>query len=86
MNTYHKIQTIFKRDIENKDKITETEFSLPEFEYLKDNIWVFTEKVDGTNIRIMWDGKEVVFGSKKTDNTQIPATLFKKLQEIFNKN
>ena len=66
----------------NKGKIMEDTFSEPEFEYLKDNIWVFTEKVDGTNIRTMWNGKDVIFGGK-TDNAQIPTFLFQKLQEIF---
>ena len=52
MKEYHKIQTIFKRDPENKFKtLIYGEFSLPEFEYLKNNTWIFTEKVDGTNIR-----------------------------------
>lgn len=82
MKKYHKIQTIFKRDMENKGKIIEGEFSLPEIEYLKDNDWVFTEKVDGTNIRIMWNGENVVFGGK-TDNAQIPIFLLYKLQELF---
>lgn len=84
MKKYHKIQTIFKRDMSNKGKITD-EFALPEFEYLKDNQWVFTEKVDGTNIRVMWDGKNVVFGGK-TDNAQIPVFLLYKLQELFEGN
>ena len=53
MKEYHKIQSVFKRDIAN-GKIIEGKYSLPEFEYLKDNQWVFTEKVDGTNIRIIW--------------------------------
>jgi ATP-dependent RNA circularization protein (DNA/RNA ligase family) len=78
---YHKIQTVFKRD-ERTHKIIETEFSLPEFEYLKDNEWIFTEKVDGTNTRIMWNGENVVFGGK-TDNAQIPVFLLYKLQELF---
>lgn len=82
MRKYHKIQTIFKRDIENKGKIIEGEFSLPEIEYLKDAKWVFTEKVDGTNIRIIWNGENVVFGGR-TDNAQIPVFLFYKLQELF---
>ena len=81
MEQYHKIQTIFKRDMSNKGKITD-EFSMPEFEYLKDNQWVFTEKVDGTNIRVMWNGKDVVFGGK-TDNAQMPTFLLYKLQELF---
>ena len=29
------------------------EWTTPELKYLKDNQWVFTEKIDGTNIRIM---------------------------------
>lgn len=57
-------------------------FDRAEFELLKDVEWTFTEKVDGTNIRIMWDGNKVVFGGK-TDNAQIPAKLFKKLTDLF---
>lgn len=84
MKQYHKIQTIFKRDMANKGKITD-EFSMSELEYLKNNQWVFTEKVDGTNIRVMWNGKDVVFGGK-TDNAQIPVFLLYKLQELFEGN
>lgn len=83
MKEYHKIQTVFKRDPDNNHKtLLEGDYSLPEFEYLQNNIWVFTEKVDGTNIRVMYDGKEIAFGGK-TDNAQIPAFLVKKLQESF---
>ncbi len=83
MREYHKIQTVFKRNPETKFKtLLEGEYSLPELEYLKDNIWVFTEKVDGTNIRIMYDGKTIVFGGK-TDNAQIPSFLITALQEMF---
>jgi ATP-dependent RNA circularization protein (DNA/RNA ligase family) len=82
MNQYHKIQTIFKRDMTNNGKIIEDDYSLPEFEYLKDNKWVFTEKVDGTNVRVMWNGEGVVFGGK-TDEAQMPVFLLYKLQELF---
>jgi ATP-dependent RNA circularization protein (DNA/RNA ligase family) len=78
---YHKIQTCFKRDEKTKH-IIENDWTLPEFEFLKDNIWVFTEKVDGTNIRIMWNGDSVTFGGK-TDNAQMPVFLLYKLQELF---
>jgi hypothetical protein len=81
MNQYHKINTIFKRDEKTKH-IIEGDYSLPEFEYLKDNKWVFTEKVDGTNIRVMWNGESVVFGGK-TDDAQMPVFLLYKLQELF---
>jgi len=82
MKKYHKIQTIFKRDMTNRGKIIETEYSMPEFDYLKNNQWVFTEKVDGTNIRVVWNGDKVIFGGK-TDNAQIPVFLLYKLQELF---
>ena len=81
MKQYHKINTIFKRDEKTKH-IIEGQYSLPEFEYLKDNRWVFTEKVDGTNIRVMWNGESVVFGGK-TDDAQMPVFLLYKLQELF---
>src|SRR3990167_6020153 len=81
MKEYHKIQTVFKRDEKTKQIIV-GDYSLPDFEYLKDNEWVFTEKVDGTNIRVMWNGSSVVFGGK-TDNAQIPIKLLYALQELF---
>lgn len=83
MEEYHKIQTVFKRDPGNKHKtLLEWDFSIPEFDYLKDNMWVFTEKVDGTNIRVMYDGNEIVFGGK-SDSAQIPATLVRRLNKMF---
>ena len=83
MEAYHKIQTVFERDPGTKFKtLLDGEFSLAEFEYLAKNEWVFTEKVDGTNIRVMWDGATVVFGGK-TDSAQIPAFLVAKLNERF---
>lgn len=86
MSQYHKIQTVFKRDPDNKFKtLLIGEYSLPEFEYLKHNKWVFTEKVNGTNIRIMFDGgtdSPILFGGK-SDNSQIPALLVAMLNEKF---
>jgi len=83
MKEYIKIQTVFKRDpLTNHKTLLEGDYSLPEFDYLKNNTWVFTEKVDGMNIRVMWDSKEIAFGGK-TDNAQIPAFLVKKLQDKF---
>ena len=79
MIKYHKIQTIYKRDSETRFKtLLEGQYSLPEFEYLRDNIWVFTEKVDGTNIRIMYDGVTLWFGGK-TDSAQIQSELANRL-------
>ena len=80
MREYHKINTIFKRD--QQGKLLIGQYSMPELEYLADNVWQFTEKIDGTNIRIMWDGQRVTYGGK-TDNAQIPAFLVTRLQELF---
>lgn len=81
MKEYHKIQTVFKRD-ENTHKIIVGSYSTPAFEYLTDNEWVFTEKVDGTNIRVNWDGGKVTFRGR-TDNAQTPVPLLEKLSELF---
>lgn len=85
MKTYHKIQTVFNRDPETKFKtLLEGQYSLPEFDFLSSNNWVFTEKVDGTNIRIMFanDGDGIEFRGK-TDRAQLPTPLVKRLQERF---
>ncbi len=85
MNEYHKIQTVFKRDPMTKFKtLLEGEYSMPEFEYLQNNEWMFTEKVDGTNIRVMYNGiGQIKFGGK-SDNAQIPSHLINELNELFN--
>ncbi len=83
MKEYPKIQSIFKRDPNNNFKtFIMGDYSIPEFEYLKDNEWIFTEKVDGTNIRVLFECGEITFKGK-TDNADIPPFLLKKLKEIF---
>lgn len=82
MKEYHKIETLFIRDMEGSKKLIEGQFRDPLVEYLKDNTWIFTEKVDGTNIRVHWTGHEVIFGGR-TDAAQIPTTLMYALQKKF---
>lgn len=81
MKEYHKIETLFKRDPKTK-KLIVGEYTNETVEYLKDNVWQFTEKVDGTNIRVYWDGHKVTFGGR-TDNAMIPAHLINKLNDLF---
>lgn len=69
---YPKIQTAFKRD--DRGRIISGAWTLPEFEYLRELPWRWTEKVDGTNIRLHWDGVRVTLGGR-TDNAQVPARL-----------
>lgn len=82
MKTYHKIKTLWKRESQKPCNMIVGEYALPEFELLKDIDWVATEKVDGTNVRIMWDRNKVKFGGK-TDNAQMPIYLIDKLNELF---
>jgi len=78
---YPKIMSIYKRHPGTKEFII-GEYSTPEIKYLKDNKWVFTEKVDGTNIRIKWDGKEAIYAGR-SDNAQLYVSLIHKLDELF---
>lgn len=82
MSEYHKINTMFKRNMEGNKKIIEGEWAEQATEFLKNNDWTFTEKVDGTNIRVTWDGKDVIFGGK-TDSAQIPNGVINCLNELF---
>ena len=82
---YHKIECPFERDVEGSKKIVWNRWRNPTVEYLKDNKWVFTEKVDGTNIRIYWDGHDITFAGR-TDRAQIPAMLNQYLIDTFQTN
>ena len=82
MRKYEKIETVFNRDVLGTKKLIYGYFRDKTVEFLKDNKWIWTEKVDGTNIRIYWDGHTVAFGGR-TDNAAIPAELANKLNELF---
>lgn len=84
MKEYHKISNIFERDTETK-KLIEGKYTDPSVEYLKDNLWELSEKIDGTNIRIEWDGHKVKFAGR-TDKSQIPVELANRLFELFGGN
>lgn len=81
LNEYHKIETLFERDEKTK-KLIEGKYRNATVEYLKNNKWQFTEKIDGTNIRVYWDGHKVSFHGR-TDKAQIPADLVNRLNELF---
>jgi len=86
MHKYHKIQTVYKRDPGDKvGPVIDGQFSLPEFEYLQYNKWIFTEKVDGTNIRIKINENSEGSLSGKTDKAEIPYPLRDYLHDTFTK-
>lgn len=83
VSEYHKIQSIFKRDMSSRRKtLIEGDWTLPEFAYLSGNVWMFTEKVDGTNIRVIFKDGGVTFGGR-TEDAQIPAQLVARLNDRF---
>lgn len=81
---YPKIESPYKRFTEGprRNKFDYTQWSKPEFMALSGLDWAWTEKIDGTNIRVIWDGHKVTFGGR-TDDAQTPMTLLSKLQELF---
>lgn len=77
---YHKIDTLFERD--------PTTFIVDEARLKKSvlgtiNEWDVTEKIDGTNIRVMLsETGEVTFGGR-TDKAQLPGDLLTTLVRMF---
>jgi hypothetical protein len=82
MNKYTKIETIYERDMNGTKKLIEGRFRDETVAFLKDCLWVGTEKVDGTNIGVVWDGHRVSFQGR-TERAQIPTNLLNKLNELF---
>lgn len=81
---YPKIDSIYKRD--TRGKFLFGEFSTPEFAYLAGNEWYWTEKVDGTNIRLHIDRVEDNLTSSiggRTNNAQIPMKLLPRLNQLL---
>jgi hypothetical protein len=83
-NEYGKIPGPFKRETSgpNKNKLILWQWSTPELELLSTVDWVCTEKVDGTNIRVIWDGHRPEFRGR-TDKAQMPPKLLAALEEMF---
>lgn len=83
---YPKIYTVYKRDPGTKYRtLLLNQFALPEFEYLADLEWGWTEKIDGTNVRVVWtpdEGAPLSFKGR-TDKAQFPTFLYEKLQQMF---
>lgn len=87
MTEYHKINSVFARD--RRGRIVEGEYARPEFAYLADREWLWTEKVDGTNVRLTYDGSAAFRGSEhahvagRTDAAQLPPKLLNHLVGVL---
>lgn len=82
MREYIKIETLFNRREDGSKKLIEGGFRNETVEFLKDLPWQFSEKIDGTNIQIRWDGHKVWYGGR-TERASIPSHLMNKLIELF---
>jgi hypothetical protein len=80
--TYHKIQSVFKRDPDNDYKTFLTEWAMPEFGYLSELDWVWTEKVDGTNIRFHAYDDGLLLVGGRTRKAEIPPKLQLALEAV----
>jgi len=97
MNTYPKIQSVYHRYVDDphKGKFIIGEWSDPVFEYLKNNIWVWKEKVDGTNIRVQYWGSPntpetadsagypYVVVKGRTDKAERIEPLYSNIEKMF---
>jgi len=77
---YPKIETVYLRD--ERKLIIPGAWTTDEFRYLADCEWRWTEKVDGTNIRVHWNGERVTVGGR-TDSAQVPTFLLAALQPLL---
>lgn len=80
MKEYQKIPNFYKFDNETKSFITE--IYDPYVDYLKDLTWIVSEKVDGTNIRVHYDGHTVEW-SGRTDKSNLPKEVEELLKNTF---
>lgn len=92
-NTYQKINTIFKRDI-NNIIMPYDGLAVPELEWLRPLKFIASEKVDGTSMRIEikpylseTNGRVVLYVpieiKGKTDNANIPKLLDEYMHKTF---
>lgn len=79
METYHKIETLFKRD--DKFKVDIARLGNPVIGTI--NKWVATEKIDGTNVRVCIDTENKITIGGRTDRAQMPTDLLGYLHEYF---
>lgn len=84
MRKYQKIASPYMRETEgpNRNKLIPGAWSKPEFDFLQDLPWTWTAKVDGTNVRIGWDGYRVEFGGR-TDAARLHPNLVENLTGLF---
>ena len=83
MNKYTKITTLYTRDPTTHYRtLLHNVYSLPEFSYLEDCYWTWTEKLDGTNLRVIVDEGAIEYRGK-SDKAQMFPGMVERLDELF---
>lgn len=81
--SYPKIKTVWERDPEtNRSTLIEGEWATLELGYLKDVIWVWEEKVDGTNCRVIWDGDAVEYAGRR-EKSELQGNVVDMFEELL---
>lgn len=93
LETYPKINGVYKRNPAANNSFIIGDFSTPELEYLAGLDWLWTEKVDGTNIRLGWDrglretitrgGSTLPYMAGRTNKAQLPPKLVEVLDLLL---
>ncbi len=76
---YHKINTLFERG--EDFRVDETKLKSPVIGTIRE--WDVTEKIDGTNVRVMLSSEGEFKIGGRTDNAQMPGDLVMKLCNQF---
>lgn len=79
---YPKIRNPFYRN-PTTHRLMEGEWIVPELGYLACTEWEFTEKIDGMNIRVMFDEEGQMRIGGRTDKAQLPEDLVDKVTGYF---
>ena len=83
MSTYHKIRNVYRRSEDDHLITRSLGFQRPVFEFLENAAWDFTEKVDGMNMRAVFDGEGGFRVAGKSDRAQIPGDLNDHMYDVF---
>lgn len=82
MVKFQKIETVFNRATNGSKKLVEGSYQSEIVKYLAGNTWVCTEKIDGTNVGIVWDGYAVHFQGR-SEKSSLPSKLVDYLMDTF---
>ena len=81
-DNYIKISVPFMRDVDGNKKLVEGHFVSRTMDYLKDNTFEWTEKIDGGCTCVRWDGHRVTFEGHDS-TSDIPGGVLAYLKSKF---